>query len=533
MNMEEKNNIKKTIWKNKIFSNDISSNSKKIHENMDILKIEQKLKKINKRKKYKENFKNIETFDNIYEQKEEENEETNISTNSEPLKCASSFNDEEDLSNETEMVDDDDDYENIEGFKEGASNKKRRKKRKKGKKGKKEVNEKTMFDGVISIIETLFNIYKYGIFLFFYLYNQFDSFLTKLSDGIVDFSSEKNTTEEKKSDGNILKSIFYYTLSLPICIFVTYNWFFLISYADDTPGCEKNNYGLGADGKPLCRPNNDEKRFKISFDDVGYYKNVLDFFFGYAILPLFYVDKLVFGDAKLPYYFSLIKSKNIQQTILLFFSFPILFLFGKFSLGIFASTTILTSYILDLINEFIPFKDTDEVSKNTNLMLKEVFGNKFGTFLAIGYFIIYWVIKLIIAVFSISFSTILISLFMFTHSIFGIFLYGKDSISEKFIKIDDFIKTDLKNFMSDADDCRKDFWKTLGRFMVDVFYKNKYSIFYICILIYNAFLTTKINSTNLKWIIGFLICIPGFVSFEYIINNIIKTYDIIYNKKDY
>jgi hypothetical protein len=520
--MEKQNDNKKTIWKNKIFRNDISSNSKKNNENIDILKMEEKIKKINKRKKYKENFKNIETLDNIYEEKEEEEEKTE--NKPETFQCASSLNEKEDLSNEEEF----NDFEDIlEGFIEGARGKRR--KRKKSKKNKKGGKKYTMVDGIIMITNVFFTFYQYTIFALFYLVNNFDSFMTTLSKTIVDFSSDTNIKQEKDSDSKTLKHIFYNTLSFPLCIFITYNWFFLIAYADETSGCKNNNYGVGLTGNNLCRPSNDEKRFTISFDKIGYYKNAIEFFFGYSIMPLFYVDKILLGDNYIPYYFSMIESKNIRQFIILFFSFFLIFSFGK--LGFLSSSIILIHYIFDLINEFIPTKSTDESSKNPNFMLKEVFGNKFGTFLAIGYFIIYWVIKLIIAVFSISLANILITIFIQFHSLFGMFLYGKDSLLEKMTKIDDYVKSDLKNFLSDNDNCAKpDFWKTLGKFIVDVFYKNKYSILYIFILVLNAFSINSVYSMNLKWIIGFIIGIQGFAAGEFIVSNILKTYDTLYNK---
>ena len=117
-------------------------------------------------------------------------------------------------------------------------------------------------------------------------------------------------------------------------------------------------------------------------------------------------------------------------------------------MNIYASTSILTQYMGDLLKEFFP-PSTEEIIENPASAVGT--GTKFGSFLSIGYFIIYWVIKLMIAVASISFSTIIISLFIFVHCFFGIFLYGKDSIFDKFTK---YFKCDIISMMISHHGCK-------------------------------------------------------------------------------
>ena len=77
--MDTIHNIEKSVWKNKLFRQEKEPTSLKRDEvqHPDVVNIQQKIKKINKRKKYVENFNNIQPLKNVYEEPEISQENNN------------------------------------------------------------------------------------------------------------------------------------------------------------------------------------------------------------------------------------------------------------------------------------------------------------------------------------------------------------------------------------------------------------------------------------------------------------------------
>jgi hypothetical protein len=447
--------------------------------NEDIQKIEEKINQIKNRRKFTENYSGIETFDNIYEDQSPSIHEGQTNDNI------------------------------IENFQEGARNKNKSKKKKKGGKKKKSTIGvlKDYFYKVSGIIVKYLDKTKSG---FFYLHKEFDKLLTKGAFAYVHFLStitdpkminveydlsnanakvKKNIT----TDQNAVKQYIYSILTLPVCLYATYNWFYLMVYMREKEG---------TDGE-MERPFGDENRTKITLDGIQneYIKTPLEFLFNYAITPLYWFDK-IFDDNK----YSSFANNMIQWQILNYFIIFIIVLFINSKFGFFDSLNKLLSrnspYLFWGCAIIILFKFLYNVVKHLidpgkALLQFRILHALFGILVTF----VYIIITTLISSMSINVSAILIILFVWIHSIFGIVLYNKNGlwgIFNEIKNINSFIKKDYDDLTDEYCDSLDWFGQILMK-MIKFLNDRRLEVCLLIIFIINFF-AVKFYSFYIKLI---------------------------------
>ena len=279
-----------TIWKKKIFRKDKDTTEKfSILENTkEDDRIEEKMKRICKRKQYKNNYKNIEEMHTIYEEKQKKpktnskeenrtrqtfganptcNGDDQSSKQSCPIKETFTFKTPDTRPEDAEIpsVDTPSSSDVYSGFKQ---------------------------------------IFEWIIYILFFP-NIVDYSLTYISRGIASFglkkkgsakhvrsifTVEENRIPDTKTIKNILSTLFY----LPLIVLAVYNWTFMVVFRD-------NDYCIGDDKTQKCYPANADKRFRgksgIHFGDSdSIFVKILDFLFGFCISPLNIIDQLLFEN---------------------------------------------------------------------------------------------------------------------------------------------------------------------------------------------------------------------------------------------
>lgn len=507
----------KTIWKKSLFSTE--HNNESLHEgmkdgvdNLDIIQIQQKIKKINKRKKYNITPNDVEMFENIYETEPFEYLlHGNVVNTPEGMTSMSgdANNDEkccDDDKSEVEGFDTDSMYEGgadldteyseLEGFIEGARGRKKGKKGKKGK-GIKKVNVFKKISKILTAISL--GLYK----TIFFFPNKIDSMMTLMAYNFTyvfsNSGEQKSTEQELKHDSSIIKNIIYSVICFPICIFITYNWFFIFAYKKDN--------GTGK----MERPARDANRLKINFDSFNKdIKPFITFWLDYCIFPLYVMDKLMLGDSGLPSVFSMFiktfKFKIIVKFLLLILSFHFIFglnLFGKLKSSLSGKMNPFSTFCLVLII-VCWFK------KVFNFIIKLAWENKFiATLFCIAQIILYAGFSMMVALFSFQISSMVVLLYFWGHSLFGMSFYGEGSMGDKMNDIDDFVNEDLDMLKNKNKDCVKStvLQKILyyfGKFLYDNFYYFAY--FYLMSKnIFNSY--SSLYSKQLKYVVGMLLIV--------------------------
>jgi hypothetical protein len=502
--MDTINNIEKSVWKNKLFRQDKEPKSLKRDEvqHPDVVNIQQKIKKINKRKKYVENFNNIQPLKNVYEEpvlSQENNIDEPIEKNifSDMFKCS-----KEAMPNKEDM------QENIqseakENFKEG-----------------------------FGIEDVSYEFYNF----IFGIPNSFEKIISKgcytFTKTFSNLDGGKPNENNMRSDSKILRQIIYISLSFPICIYVTYNWIYLLAYYDKTDGCpDDSNSQKNENGELLCRPANDSKRLEISFSKLGEFSSGVNFMFDFAIMPLWVFDKLILGDKYLPSLFPVIPWKIITKFIILFYSLIMVYgmnLFGSINnalrgtpsiLGYYCGTIIIGYFIYKLYMDFLT-PDVKATDMKVDAFLKFI---PQGLFYYVFLFF-YYVFRLIIAVWSINVSSIIVVIYFWIHSLFGMAIYGGGlgEMGKQMENIDEFVNKDLLSFKEDDKECAKpSIVKRIIRLLAEFLYDNIYLVAYILVMgtnISNAL--SGLKSTSLKQVISCLIGIQIIIACLYIWNNL-------------
>lgn len=411
-------------------------------KNEDILKLEENIRKIKdkkkNRKKFAENYSNIETLNDIYDDSTTKSQNGSVLDNN--------------ILNDGDVV---------ENFQEGARSKKKKKKGKSKKKSKGKskkipnVNELMRYiRKYIKMIQTV--LYK-GKDAFFYAYNTLDKLIayialsyvhivyTSTDPKIIDLkfdlsNATKTQFEGINKDNGIVKYMIYSIITLPLCLYATYNWFYLLVYVkpnEDNPDIYE-------------RPFDDVVRTKITFDGIqpSFIRNPIHFLLNYTIAPLYWVDKL-FNNK----YYTNMAINYIQWNVL---NYMLLFIgvvfinreFGLFeSLNNFISNR--PSYLYRLCGiviagTFLYNMCIHIFNPPTSISMLRVFKYLFAILVTF----IYIIVSTFIAGMSINMSCVVILLYVWLHSLFGIVLYNKNGFSGVFKEIkniDAYIKKDYAN----------------------------------------------------------------------------------------
>jgi hypothetical protein len=436
--------------------------------NIDIQKIEEKINKIKSRRKYTENYSGIETLDNIYE---------------EPIESL-----HEDL--------DDDDI--IENFQEGAKN--RGKVKTKGKPKKSTIGRLTDYINKVSgtAVKYLDNA-KSG---FFYLHKELDKQLTKFAGGFVvtisratnpkmidlEYDLSNANDKQKKNintDTNAVKQHIYSFFSLLVGLYATYNWFYLMVYMREKEG---------TDGE-MERPFGDDNRMKISLDGIKdkNIKTSLDFIFNYTITPLFWFDK-IFNDNL----YSSFANNVVQWKILNYFIIFVLVLFLNIKLGLFDSL----NKILTLKLPYLFWACTIIILCKFLYNIIEFSKSNFNIptpLSSILVIFIYIILTTLIATGSINISSILVVLFLWIHSLFGIALYNKDGIKgvlNEITNINSYIKRDYDDLTDEY--CDSLDWFSQWLMIIVKFLNDNRSIVCVAIVLIINLFTIKFHSLYVK-----------------------------------
>ena len=476
-----------TKWKTKTFSKDNNNNiienletitkkDTKTDENNDTEIIIQKMKKINKKKRT--NYKNIEELDNIYDEQPE--------TKKSKKKMENNDNVQENLQeNNTEPG-----KENLqekdpskEGFKEELSNQKCKQ----------------------SALSNFFSKIRYYIGLLNkLLFGNIDKTLSNIIGGIYDMGDKR--ARSRNGDINIIKNQAYYILSIPVTLFVTYNWVFITIYRE---GGQKINTDL-------------------DFEFIESFIPLLKFFFYYLAVPTFIFNKIVLKDAPSIIEFSKrFKPMDILLTSMLLFLVIIFIIanvvcnystkikntfFGYIGGSTRANpslTNMLYGIILfSMLMSLFPTNVSDTVSSYFNLITAPV-STLFG-----GLF------KLIFTMINIGIAGIFLLGYIIIHSFFAIPIYSTTDFKTTIQNINEFLYNSVKNIgMNECPPNTMAWWIKILKILLEIIYKCLYEFifvlfFFIGLITYLFRLKSGINKMLFS-VINLLI-ISGISLFAYV-----------------
>jgi hypothetical protein len=454
-----------------------------------------------------------------------------------------------------EGFDDDDDIDHNdnreEGFIEGMKKKKKKKSKSKGKKSKKSKSTKTKskktkssksttrstkkssskkgkkqkktkgssMKGISNQISNAFlNMSKIISNILFYIPQNIDKSLTGMTTNFANMYSEKNTSPANiKKDATVIKNFIYQIVSFIVAIWVAMNWFFIMIYKQ--PGLSE--CGCTEDEKERCYTANDESRFKINFQGLGQLTNVFEFFLEFTIIPLWLFDRYVIGDKYGKKIFDYIPWKIISHFIILWLSFHIVYNYSFFTsiktvldgkirtLSIFCMAAIFGFYgykIYEFIKEYVESRlNPETLIDKAKQMISPI------TWMVFKF--LYFLIVFVIAMLSINMSGIILVIFVWFMSMYGIGYYmGASKINETFKNMYKYISEDFNN---DAEELRElGFVEKLLRLFATLLHNNTYQLGSILLLIGNFIsMGVVLKSNRLKTImmslIGLSILIVG------------------------
>jgi hypothetical protein len=489
--------------------------------NKDVLKLEENINKIKQRRKNANNYSNMETLENIYDNSSIQAEQGST--------MPSSYKDEV----------------FVENFQEGARNKgksktkstssttttqsttkkkksKGKKGKKKGKKGKKKGKKgkngfKEKINKFVKILEKFLNKAKKSVF---YLRDELDKLVSyvavvyvyfisivtnpDLADLKFDFSNVKKMDFDNiQADKEAFKIAIYKVISMPLLLYATYNWFYLMVYMK----AKEEEDGM------LERPFDDDKRMKISLDGIkpDFIKKPLQFSLNYAITPLYWFDKLFNNNIYTYFANNIIGWKILNYLLIFIFVFIINTKFGLFDsldhfiknkpsfLYKFCGIIIAGTLLYNIFNHI--FNPSQEIK--TLRVFKYLFGILLG--------FIYIILTTFVAGMSINISAILILMYVWIHSLFGIFLYNKKGIFGYFEEkknMDNYIKRDSERLQTE--DCEKlSFFERILLQIVKFLNDNRKQICKQIINLSNLFI--KYKSSYVQNITAFLSLLTFFI----------------------
>jgi hypothetical protein len=472
-----------TKWKTKTFSKEnnnivenlktISENQVNNHENKDENNeteiIIQKIKKINKKKKHT-NYKNIEELDNIYEEpKEEIKREKNKNEKT-----------EENKDNFEDITENLTDNETKEGFKEELSNSKCKKNA-----------ISNIFSKIRSFIDKINNM----------LFGKIDKIVMKIVTAMYDLGDKK--AKSKKNDINVIKKQVYYILSIPIALWVTYNWFFITIYKQG--GAKINT--------------------KLELDSIESFLPMLRFFFYYLYLPtalfakfvLHYIPMAIDLGKKFEPFNVLLNCMILFLLMILIMSFMICKYSPKIKNAFFGyiggSANVIPSltgmfYAIILFSMLMSFFPSGVLSTASNLFnlvtapVSTIFGG---------------LVKLIFTLINISIAGIFLLGYIIIHSFFAIFIYSTATTKITIQMIHDYLHQCIQGIGKyDCPPNTLEGWVAILKFSLEIMYKCLYEFIvimflFIGLITYLIKVKSKINKGFFSAINAIIIfCISGY-----------------------
>jgi hypothetical protein len=359
-------------------------------------------------------------------------------------------------------------------------------------------------------------------------------------------------------------------LIFPLCVIVAYNWFYLTIMYDEfafkaaNKGTDFNN---PAKSYIFFRYASDASRMKIDWGTDDY----LNFFLYFTIKPLEVVDSFLFGDRfkvskyiyflseeengdhywempiTMPYLMSsvqylskftggLIPSRMTSKLIIFFFALTFIYQFDFFSVVLetldntktnfikgFCFAVILVFYFYYTI-KYVVFYIRKRVSMDTAFYIK-------AGMIWITWAIIYATIRLSIALASVSFSALIIILYVWFHFVGAIFIYGEnEGMLDSFNKMNLFIDEEI---LSNSKECYEDRgignWKLAFRFFrkLIIFINDNLVTLGFLWMLYQSYNTSQnsIVSETVKNGFGYLfILIAIIVTFMFVWPNVKKLF---------
>lgn len=377
------------------------------------------------------------------------------------------------------------------------------------------------------------------------------SFSLKFTQVLTELDYENQETEiQIANDSAIMKKIIYYIISFPLAVFVMYNWFFIIVYRDNDifkrDKCQEQSIAFDVYNKPTCRPANDSQRMKYTFDGNSS-KIILEFFLFFIVIPIKLFDKYIIGDKFFPQLICYIKWKILCKLIALIIAFIIVFwigLFDTFTYIVSGNATIISAInSLIIFGYFIYYIICDVFgSEGPNLAVEEndtanthndnpldsekkiidlgnnMLSNAINvttsfTLVGICIKIIKYTLRFVVAILSIPISSVLLNMYIWFISFFGIIFYGGgvEHFTENFDKIEQFIESDLVRLFDKNTDCKEQgilmkILKSITKFI----YKNFYSLTMLFLIAVNMMDTiVNMNSIIVKYVLIGLLGSPA------------------------
>lgn len=342
----------------------------------------------------------------------------------------------------------------------------------------------------------------------------------------------------------------------PISIYICYNWLFLTAYKDKLYCDDNTNTKIPEEGETVikCRPTDDNIRYEISFDDLGStISGLFNFILDFSIQPTYWVDKVMLGNDYFPKYLNMIPFKILIKLVILIFAIGVVYAFDIYSafndimfggvitgnyssVNIFCTTIIMWYYgyyiYEDITSQFsTKISPLDDVSTMTSLPgvvekgkeitedLIEKYKNliKWSSmpFILIFILILKYIIRFILAVWNIGISEIVLKLFIWIHSMFGIALYGGGigNISKNMDDIDAFVNIDLEKLSEDNPDYIE--YSLFRKILIAIstfLYNNLYYFVYLIMIVSTVVASiVNIKSPSLKTVLSTLISLQGVI----------------------
>jgi hypothetical protein len=475
-------------------------------DELAVLTFEQKIKKIQRKKKFKENYKNIELMQNVYEAPLVQ---TPVPTESVEPSCGCQKKDEDIASYYAEKKEKT--RRDIQNMKERIYSFVRSEKLGKIQEGYK-AGDKT-----IAAAENIgtepdkrdvwYWLFEFPYQMFQYFPQLFDAMIYDLAFAFSTAFTLEDGATTQENDAQSIHNIIALTFSFPLCIYITYNWFFLFAY--------QGNYRCKDIDPPVtsCRPANDHVRMPLNFDSVTNEntRQFLNLTFDFSVYPLYIFDTYVFGDKGLPALCLTSPSRILVKFILLLISFFVVTWFGFFdtidSLIAGSSSLVMGFCILCII-----WKYGSQIIGHT----KEIVELTTPSFTAFAVSVIFFVIRLIIAIFSVNTSSILVTCYFWVHSFFGMVMYGENGWSGIFDEIenmDAYIDEDILWLQDKDTNCFKpELWRKILRIIVTFIYDNFYALSFLSLMSVNVVnVLSNIESPSLKYTIFTLIAVQIFL----------------------
>jgi len=331
----------------------------------------------------------------------------------------------------------------------------------------------------------------------------------------------KITDDQKQEDANVITNLLYCILLYPLVIFISYNLYYIIAFFE---GINEK----GPEPKPGERPAVDEKRWKLSFDELSHESNsvfikLLKFLFSAAITPAYYLDQVLLGDKWLPYYLKeyFVYDLTIPLNILKHFLLLIVTLYLVYSTDIVAvfsgnGSTGMVKYLLGFCTFIIVVFQLSRFYTEFEIDIFKI--SKWGHYISlisgglgtVFWFFLYAGILTVFGTLSFNIALNICIIYILIHCIFGIMIYKQDiTIARSIELIEKDFDEEIKQFYAGDYCVGASFFTIVFRNILKLIRCNKFLIVLSGLLIY--MFSTQIyamHSVILKWILFFIIALP-------------------------